>query len=66
MIFFCKILFKNMNSAYEFALKEGPKVKIEKFWRTKSWKKILEGLKQKVIYLWGQKTYLAIFSFMSF
>jgi len=23
--FFCKILFKNMNSTYEFTLKEGPR-----------------------------------------
>jgi len=30
-----------MNSTYEFTLKEGPKVKMENFWRTKSWRKIL-------------------------
>ena len=30
------MLFKNMNSTYEFTLKEGPKVKMENFWRTKS------------------------------
>jgi len=30
-----------MNSTYEFILKEGPKVKMENFWRTKSWRKIL-------------------------
>jgi len=30
-----------MNSTYEFTLKEGPKVKMEIFWRTKSWRKIL-------------------------
>ena len=29
--FLCKILFKNMNSTYEFTLKEGPKVKMENF-----------------------------------
>ena len=28
---FCKkIIFKNMNSTYDFTLKEGPKVKMEK------------------------------------
>jgi len=37
-----------MNSTYEFTLKVGPKVKIENFIRTKSWRKILERLKQKV------------------
>jgi len=26
-----KVLFKNMNSTYEFTLKEGPKVKMENF-----------------------------------
>jgi len=30
-----------MNSTYEVTLKEGPKVKMENFWRTKSWRKIL-------------------------
>ena len=33
---------------HEFTLKEGPKMKMENFWGTKSWKKILEGLKRKV------------------
>jgi len=37
-----------MNSTYEFTLKEGPKVKMKNFIGTKSWRKILEGLKQKV------------------
>ena len=36
MNFFCKILFKNMNSTYEFTLKEGLKVKMENFRGTKS------------------------------
>jgi len=30
-----------MNSTYEFTIKEGPKVKMENFWRIKSWRKIL-------------------------
>jgi len=37
-----------MNSRYEFTLKEGPKVKMENFWETKSWRKSLKGLKRKV------------------
>jgi len=37
-----------MNSTYEFTLKAGPKVKMENFIGTKSWRKILEGLKRKV------------------
>jgi len=30
-----------MNSTYEFTLKEGPKVKMNNFWRTKSWRNFL-------------------------
>jgi len=37
-----------MNSTYEFTLKEGPKVKMEKILGTKNRRKILEGLKRKV------------------
>ena len=48
MIFFYKLLCKNMNSTYEFTLKEEPKVKMEIFWGTKSWRNFIEGLKQKV------------------
>ena len=44
-----------MNSTYEFTLKEGPKLKMENFWRTKSWRKILEGLKRKVGIFIGTK-----------
>jgi len=44
-----------MNSTYEFTLKEGPKVKIENFILTKSWRKILEGLKRKVDIFIGSK-----------
>jgi len=44
-----------MNSTYEFTLKEGLKVKMENFWRTKSWRKILEGLKRKVGIFIGTK-----------
>jgi len=55
MNYFCKILFKNMNSTYEFTLKEGPKVKMKKFWGTKSWWKILEWLKRKVGIFIGTK-----------
>jgi len=44
-----------MNSTYEFTLKERPKVKIENFWRTKSRRKILEGLKRKVGIFIGTK-----------
>jgi len=44
-----------MYSTYEFTLKEGPKVKMENFWRTKSWRKFLEGLKQKVGIFIGAK-----------
>ena len=55
MNFFWNFLFKNMNSTYEFTLKEGPKVKMRNFWRTKSWRKILKGLKQKVDIFIGTK-----------
>jgi len=48
MNFFVKFYSKNMNSIYESTLKEGPKVKMEKFWGTKSWRNFLETLKQKV------------------
>jgi len=48
-------LFKNRNSTYEFTLKEGPKVKMKFFWRTKSWRKILDGLKRKVGIFIGNK-----------
>ena len=51
----CKILFKNMISTYEFTLKVGPKVKMENFLGTKSWRKILEGLKRKVCIFIGTK-----------
>jgi len=44
-----------MNSTYEFTLKEGPKVKMEKFLRTKSWRNFLEGLKRKVDIFIGTK-----------
>jgi len=37
-----------MNSTYEFTLKEEPKVKMENFVETKSWRKILQGLKRKI------------------
>jgi len=37
-----------MNSTYEFTLKERPKVKMENFIGTKSWRKILERLKWKI------------------
>jgi len=37
-----------MNSTYDFTLKEGPKVKMKNFIGTKSWRKILEGLKRKI------------------
>jgi len=37
-----------MNSTYEFILKEGLKVKMEIFWRIKSWRNFFEGLKRKV------------------
>ena len=50
-----KKLLKNINSTYEFTLKEGPKVKTENFIGTESWRKILEGLKQKVDIFIGTK-----------
>jgi len=50
-----------MNSTYEFILKMGPKVKIENFIGTKSWRKILEGLKQKFGIFTETKTYLTLF-----
>ena len=53
--FFCKILFKNINSTYEFTLKERPKVKMENFLGTKSWRKFLEGLKRKINVFIGTK-----------
>jgi len=45
-----------MNSTYEFTLKEGPKVKLEKNLGTKSWRNFLEGLKRKVDIFIGTKT----------
>jgi len=62
------MLFKNMNSTYEFTLKEGPKVKMENFWRTKSWRKILEGLKRKVDISIGTKNIFnsTFYVFLSF
>jgi len=53
-----------MNSIYEFTLKEGPKVKIENFWWTKSWRNFLEGLKRKSYIFIRPKTYLTLYSFM--
>jgi len=44
-----------MNSIYEFTLKDGPKVKIEIFLGTKSWRKFLEGLERKVDIFIGTK-----------
>ena len=44
-----------MNCTYAFTLKEGPKVKMESFWGTKSWSNFLEGLKQKVDIFIGTK-----------
>jgi len=44
-----------MNSRYEFTLKEGPKVKMEKILGTESWRKNLEGLKWKVDVFMGTK-----------
>jgi len=44
-----------MNCTYEFTLKEGPKVKMENFIETKSWRKILEWLKRKVDIFIGTK-----------
>jgi len=44
-----------MNSIYDFTLKKGPKVKIEKFVGTKSWRNFLEGLKQKIDIFIGTK-----------
>ena len=55
---FCKILYKNLNSTYEFTLKEGSKVKMEDFLGTKSWRNFLEGLKWNVDIFKGLKTYL--------
>jgi hypothetical protein len=37
-----------MNFTYEFTLKERPKVKMEIFLGTKSWRNFLEGLKRKI------------------
>jgi len=62
MIFFCKILLKNMNSTYEFALKEGPKMKMEIFVGTKSWRNFLERLKQKVDIFIETKNILTLYS----
>jgi len=50
-----------MNSTYEIILKNGPKVKMENFWATKSWRNFLEGLKQKVDIFIGLKKYLTLF-----
>jgi len=47
MIFSAKF-YSKIWILHEFTLKEGPKVKMENFIGTKSWRKILEGLKRKV------------------
>jgi len=47
-----------MNSTYDLTLKEEPKVKIENFIETKSWRNFLEGLNEKLTYLQGLNTYL--------
>jgi len=44
-----------MNSTYEFTLKERAKVKMENCLGTKSWRKLLEGLKRKVGIFTGTK-----------
>jgi len=44
-----------MNSTYDFTLKEGSKGKMENFLVTKSRRKFLEGLKQKVDIFIGSK-----------
>jgi len=44
-----------MNSTYEFTSKEGPKVKMKFFLKTKSWRKISEGLKRKIGIFIGTK-----------
>jgi len=44
-----------MNSRHDFTLKEGPKVKMENFWGTKSWRVFLEGLERKVDIFIGNK-----------
>jgi len=44
-----------MNSTYEFILKERPKVKMEIFWTTKSWRNFVKGLKQNVDIFIGTK-----------
>jgi len=51
-----------MNSMYEFALNEGPKMKMENFLGTKSWKNCLEGLKQKVDIIIGAKNIFNLFN----
>jgi len=53
MNFFWKIVFKNMNSTYEFTLKEGPKIKMENFIGTKSWRNFLEELKLVIPFVRG-------------
>jgi len=37
-----------MISTYEFSLKDGSKVKIKNFWKTKSQRKVLERLKRNM------------------
>jgi len=54
-----------MNSTYEYTLKNGPKVKMENFWKTKSWRNFLEGLKQKLNVIIGIKTNI-LFNIQSF
>jgi len=60
---FMENFIKNMNSTCEFTLKEGPKVKMENFWGSKSWRIFLEGLKQKVDIFIGTKNILTYFFF---
>jgi len=54
-----------MNSTYEFTLKERAKVKMENCLGTKSWRKLLEGLKRKVGIFTGTKIYLTLKNIMN-
>jgi len=58
IVIILRIFLQNFIQKYEFTLKERQKMKMENSLGTKSWRKILEGLKRKVGIFIGPKTYL--------
>jgi len=47
-----------MNSTYEFNLKEGPKVKMKNFWRTKNYYYFLKKTKTKSRHIYRDQKHI--------